>query len=138
MTRSQKYHASVIVAAVLGATIVGCTSMLPMDSTVTSTLPESEIQRIMERTGVSLEQVLDPTIHRVDEQEMGCWELIKTCWSGLPWYLKALGSVPLACTTIYQWPDGTKSATINHCWWTTDGVMEHEREHTKGHGHAYW
>ena len=116
----------------------GCTSMLPMTHNITAAIPEDKVAEIMERTKVSREQVLDPTIHRVDENKIGCWEMVRMCWPSMPWYLKALGSVPLACTTIYQWPDGTKSATINHCWWTDGATMAHEREHTQGKGHAYW
>lgn len=117
--------------------LVGCTSLLPMTGSITD-LPEDRIQSLMERTGVTREQILDPTIHRVDEEQIGCWELVKRCWSGMPWYLQVLGSIPMACTTVYQWPDGTKSATINYCWWTDPLTMRHERQHAKGEGHEYW
>jgi hypothetical protein len=115
----------------------GCTTWLPMTETL-SALPEKDVARIVQETGVPAEVVRDPTIHRVSEVELGCWQLVQKCWPGVKWYMKALGSVPLACTEIWQMADHTKEARIYTCWWTTAGTLAHEREHARGKTHNGW
>lgn len=124
-----------IATLLLLAATSGCTSMLPMTH---GAFAEKDVGRVAQATGLPEEVVRDTTIHVVEEQRMGCFQMVKKCWAGVKWYMKAIGSVPLACTELWQIPDGTKKAIIYSCWWTDPVTMAHERKHAEGEGHAYW
>ena len=119
----------------LALALTGCTSMLPMTH---GSFPEKDIARVMKETGLPESVVRDTTIHKVEEVRMGCFQLVKKCWPGVPLHMKLIGSIPLACTELWQMPDATKKAVIYSCWWTDPVTMEHERKHAEGYGHEYW
>jgi hypothetical protein len=121
-------------AAVL---LCGCTSMLPMTETI-SQMPEDDVQRVAMATGLTEAQVRDPTIHEVHEVRLSFTQMLDECYPNIPWYMKALGSVPLACTKIIQQPWNEKVAIIYYGWYTDPWTMAHEREHAQGKTHAWW
>lgn len=121
---------------VSGFLVASCTSILPMTGEMN--LPESDVQRIAEITKLTPEQVRDKTIHETHEVKLSFVDLMGECYPSVKWYLKLLGSVPLACTKIIQQPWNEKVALIYY-WALTDPItMNHEREHAKGAAHLAW
>lgn len=115
--------------------LVGCTSLLPMTNEVLNDETATEVARI---TGLTVPQVKDPTIHEVHEIKLSFWQMQEECYPSVRWYLKLIGSFPLACTKIIQQPWNEKVALIYYSWITDPITMEHEREHAKGATHAWW
>jgi hypothetical protein len=118
--------------------LAGCSSMLPMTHDLKAVLSEQDVTRIAGETGLTAEQVRDPVIHEVKEVRLSCTGMVAKCFGSMPWYMKAIGSIPLACTEIRQLPTNIKTATIYSCWWTDPVTMAHERQHAQGDMHKYW
>ncbi len=117
--------------------IAGCTSMLPMTETV-SQMPEADVQRVAIATGLTEAQVRNQKISEVHEVKLSFWQLQDECYSSVAWYLKILGSFPLACTKLIQQPWNEKVAIIYYGWFTDPITMAHEREHATGRTHSWW
>jgi hypothetical protein len=116
----------------------GCSGWLPMTGDLKSSISDAEVKRISSVTHLSEDKVRDPVIHEVHEVSLSCWQMLQECYPSVKWYLKALGSIPLACTKIIQQPWNEKVAIIYSCWLTAPFSMDHERKHAKGEMHAYW
>jgi len=127
-----------IVMAAAAGLCMGCTSLLPMTDDLKSSLSEGEVKRIAAITKLSEADVRDPKIHEVHEVKLSCWQMVQECYPGMPFYMKALGSVPMGCTKIIQQPWNEKVAIIYSCWLTDPITMKHERQHAKGEMHAFW
>ena len=125
-------------AVALTCALCGCSAMLPMTHDLKAVLSDKDVIRIAAETGLTADQVRDPVIHEVNEVRLSCMNMLAKCFPSVPWYMKAIGSIPLACTEIRQLPTNVKTATIYSCWWTDPMTMAHERQHAKGEMHKYW
>lgn len=135
------------VAAVL--MLAGCSNMLPMTDHVWD-VSDKEVARMQRELGadVTAEQIRNPVIDYKFEVALPCWEMLRICYRGVPWYLKALGSVPMACTTTWIQIDRDpvsnvvtwvgKTAIAYSCWFTPGVAMTHERQHLDGEAHRFW
>lgn len=137
MTRELRFLALGILLGLFFAWSMACTAMLPMTDRVDQ-MDDFTAARIALATGLTAAQVKDPIIHEVHEVKVPCSEMLRLCTPSVPWYLMVLGSVPLACTTLYQQPWAEKVAIIHYCWMTDPLTMAHEREHATGATHKYW
>ena len=99
----------VVAAACLGA---ACTTMGP-DPKASRT--EADVMNIPAVTRLSGASVRDPQVHEVHEVKLSCWQMVKQCYPNMPFHLKALGSVPVGCTTIIQQPWNEKVAIVYSC-----------------------
>lgn len=117
---------------------MACTSMLPMTGDLKSTIPELEIKRVASITHLTEDQVRDPTIHEVHEIKLSFWQMQAECYPSVKWWMKLLGSFPMACTKIIQQPWNEKVALIYYWAPLAPFSLEHERRHAKGETHAWW
>jgi hypothetical protein len=136
-------------AAVAVLLLAGCSNMLPMTDKVWD-VSDQEVRRRQDEVGadVSPEQIRNPVIDYKFEVAVPCLEMLRICYKGVPWYLKALGSVPMACTATWvqveRDPKTThvtwvgKTAIAYSCWATPGIVMSHERQHLEGEAHRFW
>lgn len=133
-----KFFAAGIVMGLFLAWSMACTGMLPMTGDLKSVIPDSEVKRIAAITKLTEDQVRDQTIHEVHEIRLSFWQMLAECYPGVKWYMKLLGSLPLACTKIFQQPWNNKVALIYYWGPLAVFTLEHERRHAKGETHAYW
>lgn len=130
-----------LVLGLLIAWSMACSPMLPKTGWQVS---DAEVARLRGELGQDLtaEQVRDPAIDVKAELTVPCLRMLEICWAGMPWYWKALGSVPLGCTQFWLqvWRDQTtgrivdvdKTALSFTCVLSPQFVKDHEREHLDG------
>jgi len=99
-----------VAAACLGT---ACTTAPTHDPK--SSMTEADVMKIPAITRLSGATVRDPQVHEVHEVKLSCLQMVKQCYPNMPFHLKALGSVPLGCTTIIQQPWNEKVAIVYSC-----------------------
>jgi len=97
---------------VVGVACLGAACMSPGPK---PSMTEAEVMNIPAVTRLSGASVRDPQVHEVHEVKLSCWQMVKQCYPNMPFHLKALGSVPVGCTTIIQQPWNEKVAIVYSC-----------------------
>ena len=128
-----------LILGLLIAWSMACSPMLPKEGWHVS---DEEVARIQRELGsdVPAEAIRNPKIDYQHEVTVPCMEMLRICYEGMPWYWKALGSVPLGCTKFWfhAWREGTKvtetakTGIAYTCSLSPGFVRSHEREHLEG------